>query len=459
MQDTVSNRLGTERVGTLIFRLALPAIMAQIINLLYTLVDRIYIGRIEGVGALALTGVGVTLPLIMFITACSSLVGMGGAPRVSIFMGSGDYTRAHKTLGSCFTFLCLLSLLLTLFFLLFARPLLLSFGASANTVVYALEYFNVYTLGTVFVLFTLGLNPFITAQGFAKTSMFTVMIGAVCNIILDPIFIFGFGMGVRGAALATILSQALSCLWVLLFLTGKKPAVRLQAKHMKIEKSLLLSSLALGLSPFIMQSTESLLAIAFNSSLLRYGGDLAVGSMTILTSVMQLTMMPLQGLTQGAQPVISYNYGAGNAPRVKHAFFLLLRASLIYTGGFWLIVMANPEFFVRLFSEDTALIAFAASALRIYMFASFAFGAQIACQYTFIALGNAKSSLFLALLRKIILLIPLIYILPAIFTEDKTTSVFMAEPIADFIAVVATVTLFRLQFRKALQGMPQRDKP
>ncbi len=452
-QETTPNRLGTVPVGKLIFQLALPAIVAQIINLLYTLVDRIYIGRIEGVGALALTGVGVTLPLILIITATSSLVGMGGAPRVSIFMGSGDIERARKTLGSCFSFLCILAVLLTVFFLFFAQPLLLRFGASENTIGYALEYFNIYTLGTVFVLFTLGLNPFITAQGYAKTSMLTVVLGAVTNIILDPIFIFGFGLGVRGAALATILAQAVSCTFVLVFLTGKRPLVRLARPYLKIEKKLLMPALALGLSPFIMQSTESLLAVAFNSSLLRYGGDLAVGSMTILTSVMQLAMMPLQGLAQGAQPVVSYNFGAKNPKRVKSAFFILLRSCLLFTFVFWLLVMLVPELFVGLFTADAALIAFAAPALRIYMFGAFAFGAQMACQFTFIALGNAKSSLFLALLRKIFLLIPLIYILPLVLSFDETTSVFMAEPVADILAATATVTLFAVQFRKALQGL------
>ncbi len=458
MNTSAPNRLGTQSVGKLMFELSLPAIVAQLINLLYNMVDRIYIGRMEGVGALALTGVGVTLPLIMLITASSSLVGMGGAPRVSIFMGSEDRERAQKTLGNCFSFLCFIAVVLTVFFLLFAKPMLLSFGASENTIVYSMEYFNIYTLGTIFVMFTLGLNPFITAQGFAKTSMFTVMFGAITNIILDPIFIFALNLGVRGAALATILSQALSCVWVLVFLTGKKPNIRLRLRYMKPEKSILLPALALGLAPFIMQSTESLLAITFNSSLLRYGGDFAVGTMTVLISVMQLAFMPLQGLIQGAQPVISYNFGAGNATRVKSAFLVFLRSCLIYTVSFWALTMLVPELFVRIFSENAELIAFATPALRIYMFGVFVLGAQMACQSTFIALGNAKSSLFLALLRKIILLIPLIYILPLLYTENQTTAVFMAEPIADILAATVTVSMFAYQFKGVLKRLRKEEE-
>lgn len=445
--------LGTERIGKLLPKLALPAITAQLVNLLYNLVDRMYIGHIEGVGKLALTGVGICLPIILLISAFAALAGMGAAPRASIFLGKGEKENAEGTLGNSFTLLLCMSAVLTVVFSVFGRPLLLAFGGSENTIGYAMEYMAIYSLGTIFVQLTIGLNPFISAQGFAKISMLTVCIGAVCNIILDPIFIFGFGMGVKGAALATILSQAVSATWILRFLTGKKTTLRLRLKHMKPRKELLVPSVLLGLAPFIMQSTESLIAVCFNSSLLKYGGDIAVGSMTILTSVMQFALMPLQGLTQGAQPIVSFNFGAGHMGRVKETFRILFTSCLTYSMLLWLCVMIMPEFFVKIFNNDTELVAFASRAIRIYMGATGLFGIQIACQQTFISLGNAKSSLFLALLRKVILLVPLIYLLPAslpgILGVDKATAVFMAEPVADFLAVTATSILFSIQFKKA----------
>ncbi len=457
MQKNASNRLGTERVGKLIFQLALPATIAQLVNLLYTLVDRIFIGRIEGVGALALTGVGVSIPLIIVVSATAALIGMGGAPYLSINMGKGDLEKAHKVLGNCFAFLSLLSIILTIFFLAFAEPLLLAFGASENTIPFALEYFSVYTIGTIFVLFTLGLNPFITTQGFAKISMLTVTLGAGINLILDPIFIFWLELGVMGAAIATVIAQAVSCTWVLCFLTGKKSIIKLSKKYIKLEKSILFPVLALGSSPFVMQSTESLLAIAFNASLLHYGGDLAVGTMAVLTCVLQLSILPLVGIAQGAQPVISYNFGAGNANRVKSAFSIFLSANSTYSFVFWALVMCMPAIFVKMFTQDPELIEFASHALQIYMFGSIIFGLQLACQMTFVAIGNAKSSLFLAVLRKIFLLIPLIYILPLIFTENPTTAIFMAEPVSDILAVIVTASLFVYQFKKVLKGMRNKE--
>lgn len=449
MQQNQTEELGTCSVGKLLFKLAVPAIAAQIINLLYNLVDRMYIGHIAQVGKLALTGVGVCLPLIMLISAFAALVSMGAAPRASIFLGKGEKDNAEKTLGNSFSLLVIISIILTLIFFFFAEDLLLIFGASENTIEYATSYMKIYSIGTIFVQLTLGLNAFISAQGFAKVSMMTVLIGAIFNIVLDPILIFGFNMGVSGAALATIISQALSMLWILKFLTGKKTTLKIKRKNLSLSKNIVLPSIALGLAPFIMQATESLIAVCFNSSLLKYGGDIAVGAMTILTSVMQFSMLPLNGLTQGGQPILSYNYGAKNPERVKKAFKILLISCVTYSMILWALAMITPKSFVLIFNNDPELLDFTSNALRIYMALSGIFGIQIACQQSFIALGNAKTSLFLALLRKIILLIPLIYIMP-IFISDKTTAVFMAEPVADFIAVSTTAILFYIQFKKAM---------
>ena len=448
--DTEKSFLAKEPIGKLLLKLALPTVTAQIINMLYNIVDRIYIGHIKDVGALALTGVGVCMPLIMIVAAFAALVGNGGAPRASIFMGKGDNQSAEKTLGNCFILQIIISVILTVILLCGNRRFLLAFGASGNTIEYAVSYMNIYALGTIFVQLTLGMNMFITAQGFAKTGMLSVLIGAVSNIILDPIFIFGLGMGVKGAALATILSQALSCIWVLSFLFGKKSFLKIRKCDLKLQGNIILPSLALGLATFIMQSSESVISVCFNSSLLKYGGDIAVGAMTILTSVMQFAMLPLQGLGQGAQPIISYNYGASNVERVKDAFKLLLKVSLSYAVILWGVVMLFPQIFVGLFTSDEALLEFGQPALRIYMACMFLFGIQLACQMTFTSLGNAAASIVVAIMRKFVLLIPLIYILPAIFSQDKTSAVYMAEPIADFFAVSFTAILFTFQFKKAL---------
>lgn len=447
--------LGTEPVGKLLLKLALPTVTAQLINMLYNIVDRIYIGHIPDVGALALTGVGVCMPLIMIVTAFAAFAGYGGAPKASIFMGRGDYDSAEKTLGNCFLLQILISVLLTGALLLWNRDFLLAFGASENTIAYGVDYMNIYALGTLFVQLTLGMNAFITAQGFAKTGMLSVLIGAVANIILDPIFIFGFGMGVKGAALATILSQAASCVWVLLFLFGKKTTLKLKRNYFWLQPKVVLPCLALGLSVFIMQASESVISICFNSSLLRYGGDIAVGAMTILTSVMQFAMLPLQGLGQGAQPIISYNYGAKNPGRVKAAFKLLLKSSLCYAVLLWLLVMLFPQVFAALFTEDAALIAFTRPALRIYMACMLLFGIQMACQMTFTSLGNAKASILVAVVRKFVLLIPLIYLLPLLFRSNQTMAVYLAEPVADFLAVSFTAVLFTFQFKKSLSAISE----
>lgn len=445
--------LGTEPIGKLLAKLAVPTVAAQIINMLYNIVDRIYIGHIPKEGALALTGVGVCMPLIMIVTAFAAFVAYGGAPRATIFMGKGDNKTAEKILGNCFIVQIIISVLLTAALLLWNRDFLLAFGASENTIDYGVAYMNIYALGTIFVQLTLGMNAFITAQGFAKTGMLSVLIGAVINIVLDPVFIFGFHMGVRGAALATIMSQAVSCIWVLLFLFGKKTHLKIKKDNMKLEKAIVLPCLALGLSNFVMQASESVISVCFNSSLLRYGGDIAVGAMTILTSVMQFAMLPMQGLGQGAQPIISYNYGAGNVKRVKGAFKLLLKCSLIYSCLLWLFVMIFPQGFASMFTSDADLLSYTQMALRIYMGSMLLFGIQMACQMTFIAIGNAKASILVAVMRKFILLIPLIYIMPHIFTADKARAVYMAEPVADFFAVCFTAVLFYFQFRKALRKM------
>lgn len=456
--------LGKEPIGRLLLKLALPTVAAQIINMLYNIVDRIYIGHIPSIGDMALTGVGVCMPLIMIVTAFAAFAAYGGAPRASIFMGMNNHDAAEKTLGNCFVIQLVISVLLTAALLLWNRDFLMAFGASENTIEYGVAYMNIYAIGTIFVQMTLGMNAFITAQGFAKTGMLSVLIGAVANIILDPIFIFGFGMGVQGAALATIISQALSCAWVLLFLCGQKTHLKLRFKNMGLSAKIVLPSLALGLSNFIMQASESVLSICFNSSLLKYGGDIAVGAMTILTSVMQFAMLPLQGLGQGAQPIISYNYGARNPDRVKTAFKLLLKSSLVYSTLLWLCVILFPQMFAAMFTTNAALLEFTKSALRIYMACLLLFGIQVACQMTFTSLGNAKASILVAVMRKFILLIPLIYILPLLFPADKTTAVYLAEPVADFIAVTFTAILFTFQFRKALRQIsdkgsePQSEK-
>lgn len=443
--------LAKEPIGKLLLKLALPTVAAQIINMLYNIVDRIYIGHIKGVGALALTGVGVCMPIIMIVTAFAALVGNGGAPRASIFMGKGENDTAEKTLGNCFTLQIIISVVLTAVLLIWNRDLLMAFGASENTIEYAVSYMNIYAVGTIFVQLTLGMNAFITAQGFAKTGMLSVLIGAVANIILDPIFIFGFGLGVRGAALATIISQAASCTWVLLFLFGKKTVLKIRVKNMGLQKKIILPSIALGLATFIMQASESVISVCFNSSLLKYGGDIAVGAMTILTSVMQFAMLPLQGLGQGAQPIISYNYGAKNVGRVKKAFWLLLKVSLSYAVLLWAFIMIFPQGFAGMFTSAPELLVFTKTALRIYTACLFLFGIQMACQMTFTSLGKAGSSIIVAVMRKFILLIPLIYIMPAILRENKAVAVYMAEPIADFLAVTFTAILFFFQFRKCLR--------
>ena len=441
--------LGTEPIKRLLFRLALPTVVAQLINMLYNIVDRIYIGHIDGYGNLALTGVGVCMPIIMIVSAFAALVSSGGAPRSSIFLGKGDRDRAEKTMGACFTLQIVISVILTAALLIWSRDLLLTFGASQNTIEYADEYMRIYAIGTVFVQLTLGMNAFVTAQGFTKISMLSVAIGALSNIILDPVFIYGFDMGVRGAALATIISQSFSCLWLLLFLFGKKAILRLKIKNLRPYPSLVLPCIALGSATFIMQASESVITACFNSSLLKYGGDIAVGAMTILASVMQFAMLPMQGFAQGAQPILSYNYGAKNGDRIKSTFKLLLTVCLAYSVTLWLSIMLFPRVFASMFTTDIALLNFTESVIRVYFGGLIIFGIQIACQMAFVSLGNAPSSIIVAVVRKFVLLLPLIYIIPALM-DNKTLGVYLAEPIADILAVSFTSVLFVFQFKRSL---------
>ena len=449
----MNRNMGTGNVKKLLAQLAIPAIVAQVINLLYNVVDRIYIGHIPEVGASALTGVGLFMPILMLINAFAMLAGSGGAPRAAIAMGQKDNDTAEKIVGNCFSLLLGFAAVLTVVFYVSAPTLLTLFGASDVTLPYAVAYARIYILGSVFVLVVMGMNPFITTQGFARVSMLTTIIGAVINIILDPIFIFVFDMGVKGAALATVLSQAVGAVWILQFLTGKKTILRLKKENMKLLPSIILPCLGLGISTFVMLSTESLLSISFTSSLSRYGGDIAVGAMTIITSVSQLVVMPLQGICQGGHPIISYNYGANNKERVKEAFFTQFGSCVVYTTVFWLVLMFVPQIFVGMFTNDTALIEYTTWTIRVYMAGIFALGFQISCQQSFMALGQAKISLLLACLRKIILLIPLIFILP-VFFENKVFAVFLAEPVSDIIAAAVTTITFLTQFNRILKKEP-----
>ena len=438
--------LGTAPVGRLLFKLAVPTVTAQLINMLYNIVDRIFIGHIPEIGDLALTGVGICMPIIMVVSAVAALVGSGGAPRASIAMGEGKNDNAEKILGNCFALQIGISVILTAILLIFNRPLLLAFGASENTIDFACDYMNIYALGTIFVQLTLGMNAFITAQGYSKIAMISVVLGALANISLDALFINVFGMGVRGAALATVISQSISTAWIILFLFSKRARIRLKVSNMKLSARVILPFIGLGLAPLMMQASESVISVCFNSSLLDYGGDIAVGAMTILSSVMQFAMLPMNGIAQGAQPILSYNYGARNSERVKKTFRLLLVSCLTYSVLLWCVIMIFPGFLPSIFTPDAELVKFTAGVIRIYFGGLIIFGAQIACQMTFISLGNALSSVIVAVVRKFVLLLPLIYIVPA-FMENKTLGVYTAEPIADVIAVTFTVVLFIFQFK------------
>lgn len=446
-EQSKEEKLGKAPIGRLILSMAIPAVIAQLVNVLYNIVDRIYIGHIPEVGATALTGLGICFPILMLISAFSAFVGMGGAPLAAIELGKENRDGAEQILGNGVTVLLFLSVLLTVIFAVFKTPLLYAFGGSSSTVVYATQYLNIYLCGTVFVQFALGLNMFITSQGQAKIGMLSILIGALINIVLDPIFIFGFQMGVRGAALATIISQGCSAAWVVRFLLSTKSSIRIRAKYMRPKKSVIIKIAALGISPFVMQSTESLVNITLNSGLQTYGGDLYVGSMTILMSVMQLIVTPIQGITMGTQPIISYNFGAGNRERVKKTFGISLLVTLSVTVISTIVTVLFPGIFARMFTSQSELIEIVKKVLPIYMAGIWIFGIQMACQSAFMGMGQAKISLFLAMLRKIILLIPLAMILPRFF---GVIGIYYSEPIADVTAALTTGILFIMNFEKIL---------
>lgn len=440
--------LGNRSVGKTLFRLAIPAILAQLVNLLYNVVDRIYIGKLPD-GQIAMAGLGIAMPIIMLVSAFSLLIGSGGAPIAAIKMGEKDNDGAEKILGNSFSLLILNGIILMVVFLIFKEPILRQFGASNATIGYAIDYLTIYLFGTLFVQLTLGMNPFINTQGFAKIGMLSVVIGAVLNLILDPVFIFAFNMGVKGAALASIIAQFFSMLWVLRFLFGNKTKLKIKKANLKLSKNIVGKIVSLGIAPFVMHGSESLILISLNSQLIKFGGDIAIGSMTIMSSLTQVIVLPLLGLTQGAQPIIGYNYGARNIERIKKTFKILFISCLGYTVLFVTLLMIIPEYIVRIFNNNPELVHITSEAIRIYFAGIFVFGAQIACQQTFLALGKAKQSMTLVILRKIVLLIPLIFILPIILT-NQYHAVLLAEPITDIVSTVITVACFAIFYRKNL---------
>ena len=438
-------RMATEGIGRLMLSMAIPSVVAQVINILYNIVDRIYIGHIEGVGMEALTGVGVTFPIITLISAFSAFVGAGGAPLASIWLGKGDRKRAEKILGNGVSLLILFTIFLMLLFYLFQTPLLYLFGASDATIGYASAYINIYLLGTIFVELALGLNTFIISQGQSKVAMAAVLIGAVANITLDPVFIFGLKMGVRGAAYATVISQALSALWTVGFLVGPKSSLTIRLWALKPELRTIGSVMALGVSPFIMRATESLISIVLNNGLQRYGGDIYVGSLTIMQSVMQMYSAPLGGFTQGVQPIISYNFGAGNFDRVKKLYRWMIGISFGAAAGATLLTMIFPGFFAGMFTNDENLVALVQQVMPLFVCGMLVFGLQQGIQPTFLALGQAKISLFIAIFRKVILLIPLALILPLKF---GVMGIYYAEPISDVTSATVATILFLVNIKK-----------
>lgn len=445
--------LASAPIGILMLKLAMPAVAAQVINMLYNIVDRIYIGHIPEVGRTALTGLGITFPIIMLVSAFAAFAGMGGAPLASIRLGAGDRKGAEKILGNSAIMLLVTSVVLTAVFSAFKEPLLIAFGASQDTIGYAVDYISIYLLGTIFVQYALGLNTFISAQGKAMVAMCSVLIGAVLNIVLDPVFIFVFNMGVRGAAIATVISQAVSACWVVGFLCSRRSGLRICPANLRPDFGVISKIAALGVAPFIMQSTESLVAVVLNSGLQSYGGDLYVGTYTIMQSVMQMITMPMQGITQGVQPIMSYNYGAGNYARVRKTFSLLLKTTLTVTVCSFVVVLLFPEQLAMVFNDNEELVKLTGRVMPIFFGGIWAFGAQTACQSAFMAMGQARTSLFLALLRKVILLVPLALILP--WAMDNVMGIYIAEPVADILASCTTLTLFMFR-RKVLLPM---EKP
>ena len=449
MNNRSEERLGTEPLGRLIFSLAIPALLAQLVNLLYSLVDKIYIGHIADVGALALTGLGLCTPIILIVSAFAAFAGNGGAPLAAMSLGRGDREGASRILSMSCVLILFFSVVLTAALMAAKRPMLYFFGASSATIGFAEDYLSVYLCGTIFVQAALGLNSFISCQGQAKTAMLSIMIGAAANIVLDPIFIFGFGMGVRGAALATIISQCLSAIWVVRFLRSEKSVIRITPAYMRPDFKIIGRIASLGVSPFIMQSTESLIAIVFTNGLQKYGGDLYVGSYTILQSVIQLMFIPTQGFCNGTQAIISYNYGAGKFDRVKKNFRIVTGICFVYTLGFYAFVLLAPGIIAGMFTDNAELLALAAGKLPLFLAGMSIFALQIGAQTTLLGMGRAKVSLFLACLRKIILLTPLAIILPRFFGVD---GIYAAEPISDAISALTSLVLVTVVSRKYLSG-------
>ncbi len=450
MAVTSEERLGTQPIGKLMLSMGIPTLIAQLINMLYSMVDRIYIGHIEGVGANALTGVGLCLPMIMLVSAFSSFAGAGGAPLAAIALGKGEKKQAEKILGNAFLMLIFFSAVLMFVFYIFKKPFLYAIGASDATYIYADKYISIYLLGTLFVQISVGMNTFITAQGKSNIAMASIMIGAVLNIVLDPIFIYGFKMDVAGAAWATVISQACSAIWIMKFLMSKKTSLRLVKSAIRPDFPIIGNISALGVAPFIMQSTESLISVVLNSGLQKYGGDLYVGSLTILQSVMQFMSVGVQGFSQGVQPIMSYNYGAGNIERVKRVYKRLITINVVTTAGLSIVIMRFPKFFAKLFTDDVQLIELVGEVLPIFIFGMLIFGLQMGCQQTFLALGQAKYSLFFAMLRKVLLLTPLAIILPRI--TNNVMGIYYAEPISDILAASICGIVFFTNIKKILQS-------
>lgn len=444
MQDK-EQRMATEGIGKLMISMAIPSVIAQIINILYSIVDRVYIGHIEGVGMEALTGVGVTFPIITLISAFSSFVGAGGAPLAAIWLGKGDRKHAEKILGNGVTLLISFTIILMLFFYFLEKPLLYLFGASDATIGYAMNYISIYLAGTIFVELALGLNPFIISQGQSRIAMLSVVVGAAANIILDPVFIFGFQLGVKGAAYATVISQALSAAWTVAFLVSEKSSLTIKPEAMKPDMPVIGRVMALGVSPFIMRATESLVTIVLNSGLQRYGGDIYVGSLTIMQSIMQMYSTPLGGFTQGVQPIISYNFGAGNFTRVKKLYRSMITSSFLFAAAATLLLMVFPGFFASIFTNDAGLIALVEEVMPVFMCGMLIFGLQQGIQPTFLALGQAKISLFIAVFRKMILLVPLALILPV---KLGVMGIYYAEPVSDIISALTALGLFLFNIKK-----------
>lgn len=450
---TQQNDFSKGNIPRTITRLAIPMILAMLVNALYSVVDRIYIGHLSGVGQTALTGIGLCYPITMAIAAFSYLVGNGGGPLTSILRGAKDDEGAEKVLGNSITLLVLFGILVPLICFLIQKPVLYLFGASDATYPYAREYITIYLSGSLPVMLTLGLNPFLNAQGFTRTGMMTVLIGAVCNIVLDPLFIFVFGMGVQGAAVATVISQTVSAVWVIAFLLGKKNLIRVRKRFLRLQGDVSMRIMGLGVSTFIMNLTEAAISAVFNASLSRFGGDIYVTVMTVATSVSQLVFMPLSGFAQGAQPVTGYNYGAREYTRVKQCFWFLVKASVAYAVLAWLVLMIFPRQLIGIFNNDPTLMETSIPMFRVFFCMNFIMSLQMSAQNTFVAMGEAKKATFFALYRKVLLLIPLILILPRI--GFGITGVFAAEPVADTISALTCFTTFLLTAYRKLGRMEQ----